>query len=154
MTDAETDPSARPSTAQPADSPLIRLFLIAGAVLLLLIVAWGSLSGGVRQIPRSHTVGQSVQTAVQLLAGLLSIGVILTSFRWRGWRRRVHGAWTASFTTATGLSALVWGPPMPLIALLFAVVALVLALGLGRALRTALPRAAPPLLETDRRQDR
>lgn len=123
--------------------PLGRPLLLTFAVLLLLTLAWGALAGGVRQLPRSHTLGQGVQTAVQLLTGLLTLGVILTSFRWRGWRRRVHGAWTVSLVTAAGLSALVWGPPMPLIALLFAAAALLLALALDRLLRSAVPLAAP-----------
>lgn len=112
-----------------------RRILLAAAVLVLLLVAWGALSGAVRQMPRSRTAGQKIETAVQLACGLLSLLAVLTSFRWRRWASRVLAAWAVSLAATAGLSALVWGPPQPTIALVFAAGALLVALGIIRLLR-------------------
>ncbi len=112
-----------------------RRILLTFTLLLLLALAWGALSGGVRQLTRSNTVGQQVETVVQLVSGLLTVMTVLTCFWWRGWARPVRVAWAVSLVSAAGLSALVWGPPMPLVALAFAVVAGVVALGTLWALR-------------------
>ena len=116
-----------------------RRLLFAAASLLVLVIAWGALAGGVSNIPRSITLGQRLETAVQLVAGALSPLVLLTCFRLKRWGRAVRNAWAASLAAAAGISALVWGPPMAGIALLFAAVVLLLALGIAWAL--AAPRS-------------
>jgi quercetin dioxygenase-like cupin family protein len=97
-----------------------------------------TLSGGLRQITRSHTLGQQVETAVQLGCGLLSVLSLLTCFRWRRWAPPVRAAWVISLAAAAGLSSLVWGPPLLIVALAFAAGALLLALGILRLLRIGL----------------
>jgi peptidoglycan/LPS O-acetylase OafA/YrhL len=114
---------------------VLRPVLLASSTLLLLALAWAALSGAVRQLPRSSTAGQQVETAVQLLCGVLSLLVPVTAFRWRRSARAVRTAWTTSLVIAAGLSPLVWGPPMPLLALLFAAAAYAGALAVLRALR-------------------
>lgn len=116
----------------------MRRILLAAAVLVLLLAAWGALSGGIRQMPRSRTAGQKIETAVQLACGLLSLMGVLTSFLWRRWASRVLAVWAASLGAATGLSALVWGPPQPAVAVVFAAGALLVALGIIRLLRAGL----------------
>lgn len=63
---------------------------------------------------------------------------MVTCFRWRRWSRPVFFAWTISLVSAASLSSLVWGPPMLLIALAFAVVALLFALAIRWLLRAGL----------------
>lgn len=115
-----------------------RGFFVSLATLVLLVVAWGALSGGVRQFPRSDTAGQKIETAVQLACGLLSLLGVLTTFVWRRSASRILPAWAGSFAAAAGLSALVWGPPQPAVALGFAAGALLVALGILRLLRAGL----------------
>jgi hypothetical protein len=113
---------------------IVRRIVVAGATLLLVVLAWGALFGGLRQLSRPLTTGQRIETVVQLACGVLSLLVALTAFRWRRWSGPVRAAWAATFVLAAGLSGLVWGPPMPLLALLFAAAALLVALGVNRAL--------------------
>ncbi|MGA2383885.1 MAG: hypothetical protein ABSD56_04920 [Bryobacteraceae bacterium] len=115
-----------------------RRILLALATLVLLAVAWGALSGAVRQIPRSRNLGQKLETVVQVACGLLSLLSVLTTFGWRPWASRVLAAWTVSLAAAAGLSALVWGPPSPVVALGLTAGTLLVALGVTRLLRAGL----------------
>jgi len=101
------------------------------------VLAWGALSGAVRQFARSATVGQEVETAVQFACGVLSVLVVLTCFWWRPWAPAVRAVWAVALAAAVGLSALVWGPPMPLIGLVFAGGGLAVALGVIWTLQRA-----------------
>ena len=105
-----------------------RRLLLACITLFLLVLAWQAIAGGVRQLSRSSTVGQHTETVVQLAFGVFSLLVVVTSFWWRQWATVVRVAWAVTLVSTAGLSSLVWGPPMPLTALAFAVVALLLAL--------------------------
>jgi hypothetical protein len=118
--------------------PIARRVLLVCSMLLLLALAWGALAGGLRQWSSSDTPGQQVETAVQLMCGILSLLVVLTCFTGRQAAGPVRVAWAVSLVTAAGLSSLVWGPPMPLIALLFALLASLAAWSITWALRTAL----------------
>ena len=120
--------------------PVARRILLGGAVLLLIRLAWEALAGGLRQWPRSRTTGQKVETGVQLACGLLSVLTVLTCFRWRRWAAPVRTTWAASLAAAAGLSSLVWGPPMPVVGLLFALAALLAARAILWGLRTGLGR--------------
>jgi CHASE2 domain-containing sensor protein len=117
---------------------IVRHILLAGSTLLLMELAWQALSGALRQRPRAHTAGQKAETAVQLACGLLSWLTVLTCFRWRRWAEPVRTLWGLSLATAAGLSSLVWGPRMPVVAVLFTAVALLAARIITWALRTAL----------------
>jgi hypothetical protein len=64
--------------------------------------------------------------------------VVFTCFRWRRWAPRARTAWGVSLAITVALSSLVWGPPLPLVALLFAAAALLAARGVSYALRFAL----------------
>lgn len=77
-------------------------------------------------MPRSHTVGQKVETVTQVGCGILSLLVVLTRFWHRHWAPQMYIAWSISLASAAGLSSLVWGPPMPFIGVLFAVIALLI----------------------------
>ena len=115
------------------------LGLLCGcAALLLLAFAWWAGKDGLRNLRQARTIGQQLETGIRLACGLLSIAVVATRFRWRRVSRPVRIAWVVTLATAVGLSALVWGPPMPLIAVLNAGVALLLAWAVIWALGPAL----------------
>ena len=112
--------------------------LLACTLVFLMWLAWQTLSGGFRQLSRSHTVGQKVETATQLESGLLSLLVVVTCFWRREWAAMIRTTWGIFLATAAGLSSLVWGPAMPLIGVLFAAIALLVARAIKWALGTAL----------------
>ncbi len=115
-----------------------RYLLLICAIGLLILLAWMEISGGLQQLPRSRTVGQLTETALQLAGGLLSLLVVLTCFRVRRWARAVRIAWTVVVVTAAGLSSVVWGPSLPLTAVLFASGSLLVVLSIQWALRISL----------------
>lgn len=100
---------------------------VTAARLFLLWLAWQAIAGGIRQMPRSRTTGQKVETVLQLDCGFLSLLTLWTSFHPQRWARPVQTAWSVSLAAASGLSSLVWGPPMPGIGLLFSAIALLVA---------------------------
>jgi hypothetical protein len=108
---------------------VVRLLLCLCATLLLLGLGWWTISGELRNLHQTRTIGQQVETAIQLVCGLLCIAAVVTRFRWRPLFRPLRIAWLVTLTAWVALSALVWGPPMPHVALLFAVVALLMACG-------------------------
>ncbi len=111
-----------------------QLFLTCLTVSLLAL-SWGILDGGVRQFPLSISIGQQIETVVQMVCGLLTLLIAITSFWWREWAEYVQMAWVGSVTSTAALSALVWGPPMPLISLVFGALTLLLSLGTVWVLR-------------------
>ncbi len=106
--------------------------------MLLLALAWWTMAGGLRNVAHANSLGQRVETAIQLVCGLLGIAVVVTRF----WRRRlarpVRVAWVVTLAAWVHLSARVWGPPQPLVAVLFTVIALLVAWALIWALGPAL----------------
>ena len=116
---------------------LFRRGVLVVAVPLLAAVAWGSLTGGLHQLPKAQTFGQRVETGIQFVCSLLSIAAVVVCFWWRRWAPAVRRAWAVSLAITGGLSALVWGPPMPAIALVFGAATLLVALGINWVLRWA-----------------
>jgi hypothetical protein len=90
-------------------SPAARRIFLAVAILLLLVLSWTGVSGGVRQIPQSRTLGRWTQTIAQLAYGILSLLCALTSFQGRRWRALILTCWVVSVTIAAGFAAVVWG---------------------------------------------
>ena len=111
--------------------------LMACALAFLGWLAWLAISGGVRQLSRSRTVGQKVETVTQMESGVLGLLVAATCFWQRRWAAPIRTAWGISLAAAAGLSSLVWGPPMPMIGFVFAVISLLLARTVRWALDTA-----------------
>ena len=116
--------------------PFVRRGLFVCTVLFLIWLAWQALSGALRQAPRCRTTGQKIETTLQIQSGILSLLVVLTCF----WQRRaaemIRLMWSISLAAAAGLSALVWGPPMPLVGVLFTGVALLVSRGVKQILRS------------------
>jgi hypothetical protein len=115
-----------------------RRLLSVCAALLLLALSWWTETGGLHDVPQSRTIGQQVETVVRLACGLLGLAAVVTRIRWGAWARPVRIAWAITLAGFVGLSALVWGAPQPLVALLFVVVALLLAWAIVWALGPAL----------------
>jgi hypothetical protein len=116
---------------------VVRGLLCGCAALLLLGLSWWAITDGLRNLHQARTTGQVTETAIRLACGLLSIAVVVTRFRWRALARSVRIAWVVTLVLWVGLSPLVWGPPMPQVALLFGVVALVVASAIVWALGPA-----------------
>ena len=110
--------------------PITRRIILISTMLLLLVVAWISLKGGFSQLPRSLTIGQKVETTVQIICGLLSLLNAVTCFYWRKLRRPIRNAWIISLTITAGMSSVVWGPPMITIGAVFAALAFFVAIGM------------------------
>ena len=117
---------------------IVRRSVLAIVLLIVVAVGWGLFAGALTQLPRSPTLGQQIETAIQLACLLMSLLVVVTCFWWRRSARAVRAAWAASLAATAGLSSLVWGPPMLGIGLLFATGTLLVALALVRALHFAL----------------
>lgn len=105
----------------------------------LLVLAWIALSGAWRQLSRDLTLGQRVETWVQIACGALTLGMVVACFRRPAGTRGVERGWAVSLVGTAALSGLVWGPPMPHVAALFGALALLVALGVIRACRALRP---------------
>lgn len=112
------------------NNKVIKLLLSGIVILFLAIFAWWAIEGSTRQWYHSETVGQQIETVVQFCSGILSLLIILTLFRWQDSARPIRLAWLISFVGIAALSALVWGPPMPLVSLGFASVSFLIAWGI------------------------
>jgi hypothetical protein len=88
---------------------VLRGVLLAIAMVLLLVLAWTGISGGIHQLTTTATTGQTIQTALQLLYGALSVLSIVTVYWGRRWNRPVLACWTISLALAGGLGATEWG---------------------------------------------
>lgn len=114
---------------------VIRYTLLAVVILFLVVLAGWAISGGVQQFPRTQTFGQNVETIIQILCGILSLLVIFTCFWWKKRAKPVRVAWGLTLVLMAGLSSLVWGPPMPVISLVFSGVTLLIVLAVLWVLR-------------------
>ncbi len=128
---------------EPRDGTARRLLSASAALALLAVAVW-MVSGGVHNLAHAKTIGQRLENAVQFACGVLSVGAVVTRYRWHHLSRPVRVGWVIALAAMAGLSGLVWGPPMPLVALLFALAALLLAWVILRALG---PAWAPSDLE-------
>ena len=116
-------------------SPTVRRVLLAVALVVLLCLAWLGISGGLHQIPQSHTPGQIAQTASQLAYGIFALLSAATTFWGRAWSRVVLICWLASVTLAAGLASVVWGGTSLVVGLLSGLAAFLVALAITWLLR-------------------
>ncbi len=103
--------------------PTVRRIILMGTVLLVLVLAWVSITGAFSQIPRSQTIGQVAETIVQIACGCLSLLTAVTCFYWQRFRRPVRTAWLISLMVTAGISSVVWGPPMLIVGVVFTTIA-------------------------------
>ena len=126
-------------------APVARL-LLAIALLLLLALAYTGIAGGIDQFNQSthsrYTIGQIVQTVLQLAFGGLSLTVIAVWFWARQWSRAVFSLFVASVALAGGLAPVVWGESSVLIGIVSGVASLLIAWGMVWLLRLSARGAA------------
>lgn len=133
---------------------MTRRRVLAGiAVALLLALAYTGIAGGIDQFDQSshghYTIGQIVQTVVQLLYGVLSVACIAVRFWAPGWIRPVVITWAVSLSLAGGLAPVVWGHSAIWIGILAGVASLLVAwaivalLGKGGRREHQSPPASP-----------
>jgi hypothetical protein len=67
------------------------------------------------------------ETIVQIACGLLSLLIALTCFYLQKLRRPVRLAWLISLILTAGISSVVWGPPMLIVGVIFAVLSFLVA---------------------------
>jgi len=79
------------------------------AILILLALAWLGIRGGIHEWPHSRSTGQKVQSAFQLLYGVLSLLVIGSTIRPGPFSRVAGWAWVIALAIAGGLAPPVWG---------------------------------------------
>jgi hypothetical protein len=108
--------------------PIARRIILISTILLLIMIAWVSITGGMSQIPQSQTIGEKAETILQLACGLLSLVTAITCFTWTRIRRTIRIAWSISLALSAGMSSVVWGPPMISVGVVFAVAALFVSL--------------------------
>jgi len=116
-------------------TPAVQRIVLAVAVLLLLVLAWTGLTGGIDDFATAENVGQEGQTVAQLAYGLLSLLTVTTVHGVHRWRGVIRGAWAASMMVAAGLASMVWGDAGALVGLVAAAGALLIALAILWLLR-------------------
>ena len=125
---------------------ILRRLLSVIAILLLLALAWTGIAGGIDQAnPSTHseyTVGQIVQTALQLAFGVLSAAATVVWFWARALSRPVLIAWAVSLGLAGGLAPVVWGHSSVGIGIISGIASLLVAWGIAALLRVGAHKAA------------
>jgi hypothetical protein len=122
----------------------MRLALFIVAILLLLVLAWTGINGGIQQLSTTATTGQTIQTALQLLYGALSVLSIVTVYWARRWNRPVLACWTISLALAGGLGATEWGGASPFVGIVSGAAAGLVGAGIAWLLRFGARRTLHP----------
>jgi hypothetical protein len=123
---------------------VLRGVLFAIAIVLLLVLAWTGINGGIHQLSTAATSGQTIQTALQLLYGALSVLSIATVYWARRWNRAVLACWTISLALAGGLGATEWGGASPRIGIISGAAAGLVGAGIAWLLRIGARRTLVP----------
>ena len=88
---------------------MVRRVLFIFAIVLLLVLAWTGISGGVSQLGTAKTAGQTIQTVFQFVYALFALLSIATTIRARDWNRLMLVCWTIALALAAGIAAVAWG---------------------------------------------
>ncbi|HKE91904.1 MAG TPA: hypothetical protein VKB45_16335 [Gemmatimonadales bacterium] len=114
---------------------MLRRVLFLFAIVLLLVLSWTGISGGVSQLSNARTAGQTVQTAFQFAYGVCALLGITTTFWWRRWNRPLLASWTIALAFAGGLGAYSWGGTSALIGVVSGLAAGLIGAGVAWLLR-------------------
>ena len=87
----------------------VRRALLVLAVLLLLVLAWFGLQGGIQQSSELQSLAQRIQTAAQFAYGLFGLLTVASIFRTGRFARVVQVSWLVTITVAAGMAPVVWG---------------------------------------------
>lgn len=121
---------------------VLRRTLLVVALVLLLVLAWTGIKGGIEQLSSAHTRGQQIQTIIQLVYGVLSIGCILTVRL--SWNRSLLVCWTIALALGGGLGAVAWGQASLGIGLVSGLAAGLVGAGIAWLLRFGAHRTLQP----------
>jgi hypothetical protein len=124
--------------------PVLRRVLLGSAVVLLLGLARTGIEGGITQLPGAKTVGQKLQTVLQLLYGVLALMSTATAFRGERWNRLVLVCWTIALALTAGLASVVWGGTSLLIGVVSGMAAGLIGGGIAWLLRIGAHRTLLP----------
>jgi hypothetical protein len=124
--------------------PVLRRFLLVVAVLLLLGLAWTGIRGGIDQLSGMHTTAQTIQTAFQLVYGVLAVLSIVTVFWAQRWNHAILVGWAIALAFAGGLGATAWGGTSVLIGVISGIIAGVVGAGIAWLLRIGARRTLVP----------
>jgi len=78
-------------------------------VAFLLFIGYSGITGGLQQLGVTATLGQRLQTAMQLVFGALAVAVLGALVTRRRWTRLLLLAWAAALTIGGGVAPIVWG---------------------------------------------
>jgi len=78
-------------------------------VAFLLFIGYSGITGGLQQISQSATLGQRVQTATQLVFGVLAVAAVATLGARHRWTRSVLVLWGSVLSISAGFATVVWG---------------------------------------------
>ena len=124
----------------------VSLLLAGLAIALLLALAYTGIAGGIDQFnQKSHdqyTLGQIVQTTLQLVFGALSLAVIVAWFWANQWTRSIVTAWIVSVGLAGGMAPVVWGHSSMVIGVVAGLVSAIVTAGIAALLRLSARRPA------------
>lgn len=122
---------------------MIRDVLLAISILLFLALAWTGVTGAFQQFSQTNlTLGQLLQTAAQLVFGVMGVLSPVVWFWARRWSRPVFVAWAVSLGLAGGLAPVVWGGSTVGVGVLSGVASLLIGWGIVWLLRFSTRRAA------------
>lgn len=110
---------------------IIKHIILGLVYILLVIIALAAFSGTIQQWPRAMTFGQKTESFVQIIFACLSLCVVIFNYISRKIAKYIRIAWGVSFVSTAVLSALVWGPPMVLPAVVFGIASALVALGIS-----------------------
>ena len=124
--------------------PVLRRFLLIVAIVLLLLLVWTGLYGGINQLSGLHTTAQMIQTAFQLVYSVSAVLSIVTVFWAQRWNRAILVCWTIALAFAGGLGATAWGGASALIGGVSGVAAGLVGAGIAWLLRFGAHRTLVP----------
>jgi len=124
--------------------PVLRRFLLIVAIVLMLLLVWTGLYGGINQLSGFHTTGQMIQTAFQLVYSVSAVLSIVTVFWAQRWNRAILVCWTIALAFAGGLGATAWGGTSALIGIVSGVAAGLIGAGIAWLLRFGAHRTLVP----------
>ncbi len=87
----------------------VRRALLVLAILLLLVLAWLGLQGGIQQWSELQSPAQRIQTTAQFAYGFLALLTVASISRTGRFARVVQVFWLVTITVAAGLAPVVWG---------------------------------------------
>jgi hypothetical protein len=111
-------------------SSFTRRIILTIGILILIVMAGMLFVGALSQTSRSRTVGQIVETSIQITCGVLTLLSVYTCFYRKRLRNPIRTIWVITLMITAGMSSLVWGPPMLTVGLVFTAGALLIALAI------------------------